>query len=54
MLSNSDPVSINPKDKFFEKAYKGYNIFRVSASCVVNCNGTNRRKINEILVMNYI
>jgi len=54
MLSNSDPVIINPKDKFFEKAYKGYNIFRVSASRAVNCNGTNRGKISEILVMNYL
>ena len=54
MLSNSDPVSINPKDKFFEKAYKGYNIFRVSASRAVNCSGTNRGKISEILVMNYL
>jgi len=53
MLSNSDPVSINPRDKFFEKAYNGYNIFRVNASRAVNCNGANRGKISEILVTNY-
>jgi len=54
MLSNSDPMSINPKDKFFENAYKGYNIFRVNASRAVNCSGTNRGKISEILVVNYL
>ena len=53
MLSNSDPASINPRDNFFEKIYKGYNIFRVNASRAVNCNGANRGKVSEILVMNY-
>ncbi|QUV86236.1 Dam family site-specific DNA-(adenine-N6)-methyltransferase [Chloracidobacterium aggregatum] len=53
MLSNSDPKNENPKDDFFEKAYSGYNIFRVSASRAVNCNGERRGKINELLVINY-
>jgi len=53
MLSNSDPQNINPNDKFFEKAYKGYNICKVSASRAVNCKGNKRGKINELLITNY-
>jgi DNA adenine methylase len=53
MLSNSDPASINPDDTFFEKAYKGYSIVRVSANRAVNCNGAGRGKINELLITNY-
>jgi len=53
MLSNSDPTSINPKDKFFENAYRGYNIFKVTASRAVNCNGNGRGKISELLITNY-
>ena len=53
MLSNSDPKNINPDDNFFEKAYKGYNISKISASRVVNCKGNKRGKINELLITNY-
>jgi DNA adenine methylase len=53
MLSNSDPTNINPKDNFFKKAYHGYNLFKVSANRAVNCNGTGRGKINELLIINY-
>jgi DNA adenine methylase len=53
MLSNSDPQNINPDDKFFEKAYKGYNICKVFASRSVNCKGGKRGKINELLITNY-
>jgi len=53
MLSNSDPKNINPDDNFFEKAYKGYNISKVSASRAVNCKGNKRGKINELLITNY-
>jgi DNA adenine methylase len=53
MLSNSDPANADPTDTFFEEAYSGYNIFRVSASRAVNCNGAKRGKINELLITNY-
>jgi DNA adenine methylase len=53
MLSNSDPANANPNDTFFEEAYSGYNISRVSASRAVNCNGAKRGKINELLIINY-
>jgi len=53
MLSNSDPKNENPEDDFFERAFLGYHIFRVSASRAVNCNGEKRGKINELLITNY-
>jgi len=53
MLSNSDPANANPKDKFFEKAYKGYNIFKVNANRAINCKGNSRGKITELLITNY-
>jgi len=53
MLSNSDPANINPKDKFFEKAYYGYNLIKISANRAINCNGKGRGKINELLITNY-
>jgi len=54
MLSNSDPTNINPNDTFFEKAYRGYNFFKISANRAVNCNSAGRGKINELLITNYI
>jgi DNA adenine methylase len=53
MLSNSDPTGINPDDTFFEKAYRGYSINKVSASRAINCNGKGRGKISELLITNY-
>jgi DNA adenine methylase len=53
MLSNSDPKNVNPNDNFFETHYKNYNIQRVSASRMINCNGEKRGKINELIITNY-
>jgi len=53
MLSNSDPTNINPKDTFFEKAYHGYYLIKVSANRAINCKGTRRGKLNELLITNY-
>lgn len=53
MLSNSDPKNENPDDHFFESLYEGFNIRRVQASRMINCDATKRGKINELLVMNY-
>jgi DNA adenine methylase len=53
MLSNSDPTSVNPFDTFFEKAYQGYSVNKVSANRAVNCNGAGRGKISELLITNY-
>ncbi|MCS7028502.1 MAG: DNA adenine methylase [Bacteroidia bacterium] len=53
MLSNSDPKNQNPEDDFFERAFEGYNIFRVSASRAINCHGNKRGKISELIITNY-
>jgi DNA adenine methylase len=53
MLSNSDPKNENPEDTFFEEAYSGYNIVKVCAGRSINCNGSKRGKINELLITNY-
>ncbi len=42
MLSNSDPKNKNPDDDFFEKTFNNYNLYRVSASRAINCNGQKR------------
>lgn len=53
MLSNSDPQNENPTDTFFQKAYAGYNISKVSAGRAINCKGNKRGKISELLITNY-
>ncbi|HRV15958.1 MAG TPA: DNA adenine methylase [Spirochaetota bacterium] len=53
MLSNSDPKNVNLNDDFFEKHYKGFNIQRVYANRMINCNGEKRGKINELIITNY-
>ena len=52
MLSNSDPTNENKKDKFFDKIYNNFNIQRVLANRMVNCNGDRRGKIKELIITN--
>ena len=53
MLSNSDPKNENQNDCFFEEHYAGFNIQRINANRSINCKGSKRGKINELLIMNY-
>ncbi len=53
MLSNSDPRSENPNDPFFEELYSDYTIERVPARRIINCNGSDRGQINELIITNY-
>jgi len=53
MLSNSDPKNFDPKDTFFDDLYRGYNIRRLKAIRMINCNASKRGEIKEILVRNY-
>ncbi len=46
MLSNSDT-------DFIKNLYKGYNLHIVKASRMINCDGKNRGKINEVVITNY-
>ncbi len=53
MLSNSDPLNRDKKDKFFDNLYSDFEIDRVFAKRYINCDGANRGPITEILVRNY-
>ncbi|MDN7012429.1 DNA adenine methylase [Methanoculleus sp. FWC-SCC3] len=53
MLSNSDPRNVDPDDTFFDDLYAGYRIDRVPARRAINCDGTKRGEVHEIIVMNY-
>ncbi|MGE0792874.1 MAG: DNA adenine methylase [Candidatus Woesearchaeota archaeon] len=46
MLSNSNT-------KFIKDLYKKFKIKLVKATRMINCDGKNRGKINEVVVMNY-
>lgn len=53
LLSNSDPHNVNPNDNFFEDAYSGFDIKRVSASRMINSKADGRGKITELAIRNY-
>ncbi len=53
MLSNSDPKNENPNDSFFDDFFSEYYIERVPAKRIINCNGSRRGNINELIITNY-
>ncbi|MCK9298627.1 DNA adenine methylase [Methanoculleus sp. YWC-01] len=53
MLSNSDPKNVDPEDRFFDDLYAGYRVDRVPARRAINCDGTKRGEIHELIVTNY-
>ena len=53
ILSNSDPKNKNLDDNFFDDLYEDYNIERILAARAINCVGTKRGKINELIITNY-
>jgi DNA adenine methylase len=53
MLSNSDPKNNDPNDEFFDDLYKGFNIKRVPARRIINCDASKRGELNEIIIRNY-
>ena len=54
ILSNSDPKNIDPHDHFFDDLFKhNYEIRRLAATRMINCNAEKRGMIKEILVRNY-
>jgi DNA adenine methylase len=54
MLSNSDPKNEDPGDTFFDDLYADYFIERVPAKRIINCNGSGRGDINELVITNYL
>ena len=53
LLSNSDPKNSDTKDDFFDNIYSSYNIKRVEAVRMINCNSDARGKIKELLISNF-
>ena len=53
MLSNSDPLNHDSRDRFFDDLYAGYSIRRVPARRLINCNGARRGNIYELIITNY-
>lgn len=53
LLSNSDCLGYDGKDRFFDDLFENYNIYRVWASRCVNANGSKRGKLTEIVVGNF-
>ena len=53
ILSNSDPKNYNEDDQFFDILYRNYNIERINAKRMINCNGEKRGEISELIITNY-
>ncbi len=53
VISNSDPKNINENDHFFDDLYSNYDIARVSAKRMINCNASRRGDVKELLITNY-
>ncbi len=53
LISNSDPKNSNSEDDFFDEIYSVYNIKRVEATRMINCQATARGKIKELLISNF-
>ena len=53
VLSNSDPKNHDEADNFFDDIYVKYDIARVTAKRMINCNASSRGDIKELLISNY-
>lgn len=53
VVSNSDPKNSEKEDEFFDNLYDTFEISRVTANRMINCNGESRGKISELLITNY-
>lgn len=53
VISNSDPKNIDKEDGFFDTLYSKYNILRVSAKRMINCNKESRGNVSELLITNF-
>lgn len=53
VVSNSDPKNNNIDDDFFDDLYSSFNIERVNAKRMINCNSDNRGNVKELLISNY-
>lgn len=54
LLSNSDPKFANANDCFFDSLYREYEISRVIAKRMINCDGKSRGNVSELLISSYL
>lgn len=53
LMSNSDPHNIDKTDNYFDDLYHNYHISRIKANRAINCKGTARDAVSELLISNY-
>ena len=53
ILSNSDPKNQNQNDDFFTKLYRQFNISKIEAKRMINCNAKKRGYVNELIISNH-
>lgn len=53
VASNSDPKNADKDDNFFDDAYAGQIVKRVSATRMINSNSNGRGRISELLISNF-
>jgi len=53
MLSNSDPLNVDPADAFFDRLYGGFPIHRLSARRSINARADRRGAVSELVITSY-
>ena len=53
IISNSDPKNTDMTDNFLDDIYSSYDISRITAKRMINCNGESRGNVSELLISNY-
>ncbi|MEG3029855.1 MAG: DNA adenine methylase [Oscillospiraceae bacterium] len=53
VISNSDPKNADENDNFFDELYSQYQIDRVNAKRMINCNANSRGDVKELLISNF-
>ena len=53
LISNSDPKNTDKHDNFFDELYNDFNIRRIDAKRMINCDGSSRGEIKELLICNW-
>ena len=54
VASNSDPKGVNPSENFFDTLYNHFIIKRVSATRMINSDGSGRGAISELIISNVV
>lgn len=53
VVSNSDPKNTDIEDNFFDELYSAFQMSRVLAKRMINCNGDSRGNVSELLIYNF-